>query len=104
MGNQGKKNLSNDPAHSTGYMRWDNPTIIQGVRVAGQLQVWLNLNYEAGGVPVACITVACDGVILMIGDFLVWDSENYDIDDLTVEFCKARYKEQVMMIATPFRK
>lgn len=89
--------------HNMDYARWDNPIVMKCFNMMRQLNNWLGTCYSHEHRPHVHVSAAAFGVVLLVGDVPVWDSENDDEEDLkNIDFCKARLKDYAMHMFVPF--
>jgi hypothetical protein len=84
------------------YDRWDNPTVMKAFILMAQINRWLASCYAAEYCPHAHISVASFGLAVLINDVCIWDSENNDDCELTLDYAKSRYKEYATHLFIPF--
>lgn len=80
-----------------------NKQALEALRVAEELDQWLEEHNDSGLMPVASVTIADGYMSIAIGDTTVWDTETRDGDEpLTKEVCLREYRSYLESLSTPF--
>lgn len=87
---------------SMDFARWEHPIVMKCFHLLRQLNNWLGSCYSKEHRPHAHISIAAFGVCVLVNDICLWDSENNDESELTLDFCKEQLKEHAMYFMTPF--
>jgi len=88
--------------HSLDLLRLDHSTVKQAFSVAAELQDWLDERCVESDVPVVEVCVSRGVVEILIGECCVWESENYDLVNLTSVACLREYRDHVENLIEPF--
>jgi hypothetical protein len=68
-----------------------NRQVLLALCVMDDLQRWLVAGQRSGSRPIANLQVGDADLQLRIGHIEVWNSEDYEISELTFEYCKNEY-------------
>jgi hypothetical protein len=71
------------------------------VKIASELQDWLNHATTASMIPTAGVTWTTETLSIFIGDITVWDDDNYPEEDFTFEACLQSWSAEIGQFA-PF--
>lgn len=82
-----------------------NDETVKALRIAGQIDEWIEANNSSGIAPMGVVTVAGGSLAINIGEINVWDSETRAGDEeLTLEICLQSYREYLDDLASPFKE
>ena len=68
---------------------------MKAAEVCGQLMKWLYTIENLSVIYSAVLTVTDTYVAIEIGEWTVWESENYDEEELTFEHCKSEFQAKI---------
>lgn len=80
-----------------------NDETVRAIRIAGQIDEWIEQNNSSGIAPMGVVTITGGSLSISIGDVCVWDSQERDGDEeLTLDVCLKSYRDYLADLLSPF--
>ncbi len=83
------------------YTAPGNPKTARALEIAFDLQVRLDERCQSM-IPSANVEVSAHVLQLRIGEIDLWGSEENDGEELTVDWCWNKYREEILCLMEPF--